>query len=150
MPGEGVRRSRGFTLIELIVVLAIIGIVVGVTVPLGFKRVPGAAITAAAGEIRAALRGARATAIAEGRRIVFRGDPAGGYWLDRRYHPLAATAQGVGALGVGALRVAIAGAAHIDFFPSGRSSGGRILVDGTAGRREIAVDAITGRAVVVR
>jgi hypothetical protein len=75
--------------------------------------------------------------------VVFRGDPAGGYWLDRRHYPLSAD-------GANRLRIATAGAALISFFPSGGSSGGHVVVGSGSGRREIAVDALTGRADVPR
>ena len=138
------RRDRGFTLIELVVVLAIIGFSLAIALPLLAEHVTGPTLNAASGEIRAALRGARSTAIAEDRSVVFRGDPAGGYWLDRRHFSLPVMR------GEEPLRVATIGGALISFFPSGGSSGGRILVSSTSGQREIAVDALTGRADAVR
>lgn len=138
------RRDRGFTLIELVVVLAIIGMALAVAMPLLAAHVTGPTLNAASGEIRAALRGARSTAIAEDRRVVFRGDPAGGYWLDRRHFTLPLMR------GTQPLHVATIGGAFISFFPSGGSSGGRILVSSGGAEREITVDALTGRADVVR
>jgi general secretion pathway protein H len=132
----------GFTLIELLVVLAIIGMALAMALPLLAGHVTGAALNAAAGEVHAALRGARSTAIAEDRAVVFQGDPGGGYWLDRHHFtlPLMSGSQ--------PLRVATEGGAQISFYPSGGSSGGRILVTSGGGQREIAVDALTGRADV--
>jgi general secretion pathway protein H len=135
-------RARGFTLIELVVVLAIIGLMLGLVLPLIGRSVPGAALGTATREVRIALRNARITAITQGRAVAFQGDPAGGYWLDRRYHPLAAAAETHAGLRV-------AGGAPIVFFASGGSSGGRVVIDGAAGKRELAVDAVTGRARLV-
>jgi general secretion pathway protein H len=134
------RRDTGFTLIELMVVLAIVGMAVAIAAPLLVRHVTGASLNAAAAEIRAALRGARSTAIAEDRAVVFRGDPGGGYWLDRNHFtlPVLRSAQPP--------RVAIAGGAAISFYPSGGSSGGRILVVSGDAERQIAVDVLTGRA----
>jgi general secretion pathway protein H len=134
------RRERGFTLIELLVVLAIIGLSLAIAMPLLARHVTGATLNAASGEIRAALRGARSTAMVEDRPVVFQGDPGGGYWLDRHHFTLPLMN------GARPLRVATEGGAQISFFPSGGSSGGRILVSSGSGQREIAVDALTGRA----
>jgi general secretion pathway protein H len=134
------RRDRGFTLIELLVVLAIIGLTLAITVPLLASHVTGAALNAASGEIRAALRGARSTAMEEDRPVIFRGDAGGGYWLDRRHFTLPLMS------GARALRVATQGGGQIVFYPSGASSGGRILVSSAGSEREIAVDVLTGRA----
>lgn len=130
-------RDGGFTLIEMIVVLAILAIAIGLVVPLFGQRGSGAQLTAAAARVRAIMAEARATAIAENREIVFHGDRSGGYWLDGRHRGLDA----------GDLRILTSGQALIAFFPSGGSSGGRVIVQGPYSRREIAVDAVTGRAV---
>jgi general secretion pathway protein H len=134
------RRDRGFTLIELLVVLAIIGLSLTIAVPLLARHAGGASLSAAAAEIHTALRDARSTAVAEDRTVAFRGDPAGGYWVDRNHFalPLMNGAQ--------PLRVAIAGAARISFFPSGGSSGGRVVVGSGGAERELTVDTLTGRA----
>jgi len=142
LPADRGQRS-GFTLIELAVVLAILGLLLAMSVPFVAGRTPSGALPAATAEIRAALRAARSAAIAEGHPIAFRADPVGGYWLDRQHYPLAAAAGPIARL-----RVAVAGGAGIAFFPSGGSSGGRIRIEGAGGWRDIDVDAVTGRAVL--
>ena len=132
--------NRGFTLVEVLVVLAILALGAGLVVPMLAKRGGATTLGAAVGEIQGALRSARSAAIAEGRGVVFRGD-AGGYWLDRFHYRL-----GPGE----ALRVRLVSGSRISFFPSGGSSGGHVLIEGAGGRRELAVDAVTGRATLVR
>jgi prepilin-type N-terminal cleavage/methylation domain-containing protein len=133
------QREAGFTLIELLVVLAIVGMAVAVALPI-FGHLAGTSVNTATGQIKAALRGARSTAIAESRPVMFRGDAGGGYWLDRRHFSLAAVS------GAEPVRIATLGGTQISFYPSGGSTGGRILVTGGGAQREIAVDALTGRA----
>lgn len=135
------RRCGGFTLIEMVVVLAILAVAVGLAVPLFGSRGAGAELNAAAIRLRTAIAEARATAIAEDRPVSFRGDVAGGFWLDNRHRPLDGEDR--------QLRILTAGGAAISFFPSGSSSGGRIVVQGPYARRQIAVDAVTGRAVLL-
>src|SRR5262249_2341848 len=133
------RGEAGFSLIELLVVLAIVGMSLAIAVPLLARHVTGASLSAATSQIRAALRGARSTAIAEDRPVVFRGDAGGGDWPDRRHFTLPMMAGGE------PLRVATEGGAQISFYPSGGSSGGRIVVASGDGRRRLAVDTLTGR-----
>ena len=138
------RRDRGFTLVELLVVLAIIGLSLAIVAPLLARHSGGASLNAAASEIRTVLNQARSTAIAEDRTVAFRGDPAGGYWLDRNHFTLPLMN------GIQPLRVATAGTARISFFPSGGSSGGRIVVSSGGAERELVVDTLTGHADDVR
>jgi general secretion pathway protein H len=140
-PAEQDQGIGGFTLIELVVVLAIIGLSLAIATPLLSKGSPGTALAAATSEIHAALRTARSTAITEDRRVFFQADSTG-YWLDRRHHALAASSS------VAPPRIRTDGGTRIAFFPSGGSSGGRILVSNGNGQREITVDAISGRADV--
>ena len=143
MPDKRGRRSGGFTLIELAIVLAIMGLLVAMTVPFLAASSRSAGLPAAAEEIRAALRAARSAAIAEGHPVAFRADPDGGYWLDRQHYSLAAAAGSAAGL-----RVAVAGGGGIAFFPSGGSSGGRIRIGTPEAWRDVDVDAVTGRAVL--
>ncbi len=134
--------SGGFTLIEILVVLTILALTVGLAVPFLAGSIAGTAQRTAAAELRVALRGASFDAIEQGRTVVFRLDPGGGYWVDRRFHRLSLAANPASRL-----RVTLAGAGRISFYPWGGSSGGLLRIEGPQGHREIAVDAVTGRAV---
>ena len=144
--GEGAAATRepGFTLIEMMVVLAIIGIALGLALPLLARREPAVALAGAATELTAALRAARDAAITEDRPVVFAGGD-GGYLLDGSFRRLC-----VATMTPTALRVDVSGGGRISFYPSGGSSGGRVVLRDAAARREIAVDAVTGHATVAR
>ncbi|HEX3954185.1 MAG TPA: GspH/FimT family pseudopilin [Stellaceae bacterium] len=137
-PSRRLARSGGFTLIEIMVVLAILALTLGLVMPYLGSSLSGTAQRAAIAELRVALRGAGDTAITQGRTVSFRADPGGGYWIDRRYYRLAGAATH--------LRLAVAGGGQIAFYPWGGSSGGHIWIDTAQQRRDIAVDAVTGRA----
>ena len=131
--------AAGFTLLELTVVLALLALMVGLAMPRLGGLMSRAAVAGTTAEIGAALRTAGSAAISEGRVAVFRGDAAsGGYWIDRRHYRLAAAdAQ---------QPVTVSG--RVSFYPWGGSSGGSVWIETPAARREISVDAVTGRAVL--
>jgi type II secretion system protein H len=69
--------SRGFTLIELMVVLAVLALLLTVAVPFFPKALPGAEIKGAARELAAGLRTARSRAITLNREVGFTLDVEG-------------------------------------------------------------------------
>ena len=130
-------RAHGFTLVELLIVLAILALGVGLAMPLLATREPAMALGGATQQVRAALTAAHWSAIAEDREVVFAGD-YDGYRIDGAHRPIDG----------GNLRVEVRGGARISFFPSGGSSGGRIVLHDGARQREIDVEAVTGRAIL--
>ncbi|MGH7090341.1 MAG: pilus assembly FimT family protein, partial [Stellaceae bacterium] len=112
------RRSAGFTLVEVMIVLAILALGAAVALPYLARRAPAAALAAAAQEVRVALATARSAAIAEDRIVTFSGG-SGGFRIDGVPHPLAPAS---------AIAIETWGRAFISFFPSGASSGGRVIV----------------------
>jgi len=135
LPRDG---RPGFTLLELLIVLTILGLVMGLTFPLLARRAPAAALGSAAQEVRAALAAARSAAIAENREVAFAGAPDG-YRIDGALHRVTAARD---------VAVAVTGGQWIAFFPSGGSSGGRVVLRTAAAAREIDINAITGRATL--
>jgi general secretion pathway protein H len=132
-------RSAGFTLVELMIVLAVLSLAAALALPYFVKGQERAALGGATQVIRVALGNARAAAIAEDREVTFAGG-INGYRVDGARQVFAAASG---------LVVEIRSGSRISFFPSGGSSGGRVVVrEGTA-RRDIDVEALTGRAVLL-
>lgn len=142
------RSERGFTLIEMIVVVAIMGMVLAMVAargPLGFHTLNA---RAAANELASGFRQARARAVADNRPVAVSIDLVGHRWRigadkptelprDLEIAVLTVAGQSVGDT-----------AAAIRFLPDGSSTGGRVeLKDGRRPMR-IGVDWLNGRVSV--
>ena len=137
--------DAGFTLLEVIVVVVILGLVLGMVAANGPLRSPRLAQAAAVRDIRQSLQDAAARAIAQDRTTVFRLDPARGIWREGgRTGTLPAGTQVIfrGVTGVAARKAPVG---MVFFAPDGSASGGRITLAGPAGVRVIAIDWLTGR-----
>jgi len=132
--------DAGFTLIEMLVVLAIVAAAAAMVLPRLEARNAAVAMAGASSEVRAALRLARMRAIAERRPVAFDAGGVGQYRVDGRTAALATSRAAA------AIRVQVATGSRISFYPSGGSSGGRVILWGPAGRREIDVSAVSGHA----
>jgi general secretion pathway protein H len=130
-----VRASAGFTLIEMLVVLAVLALVVGLVITHGPVRSQRLELDAAARQVTGALRLARSRAIADERTVVFALD-ARGYRLDRDTWT---TWSG---------EVSPRGDRLVVFTPDGGSSGARIVLNDGERAVAIGVDWLTGRVVV--
>ena len=141
-------QSDGFTLIEIMVVLIIVGLVLSLIVSHGPMRSRNLEARAAARDISQTLRAGRAAAIASNRPVVFRLDPA--------RHIFDMTGGKVGQLPKWLSVSAPAGQAlprrssvvAIRFAPDGSSSGGGIELGDSRLRISIGVDWLTGRVNV--
>lgn len=142
------RAQAGFTLIEMIVVLAVLGLMLGIVLDRGPPHSPTLDLRAAAGEMAQALRVARARAIATDRPVAFTVDPArNSFGVDGappRVLPPALRLSVLAAPG----EAASARRAAIRFAPDGSSSGGRVAISEGARHAEIGVDWLTGRVSV--
>ena len=139
--GRSERAGAGFTLLEMLVVLAVLAAAAAMVVPRLEARNAAVAMAGASSEVRAALRLARLRAIEERRPVTF--DAVAGvgqYRVDGRTAVLATSRAAA------AIRVQVATGSRISFYPSGGSSGGRVILWGPAGRREIDVSAVSGHA----
>jgi general secretion pathway protein H len=142
--------ARGFTLVELLVVLLIIGLLL-VAGPFTFERArAGLAVHSDAREVAAILREARSRAISGNQETAVVVD------LARRQIALEsgklsfAFSEGVTITFQTAASEQIGpDAARIRFFPSGASTGGRLVLDRRGNSYRVEVDWLFGRVRVV-
>jgi general secretion pathway protein H len=140
--------EAGFTLLEMIVVLVVLGLAVGLVLTRGPVRSRTLELRAAASEMAAGLRTARAEAIKLDRPVTFLLDLARhSYSIDgARPRPLPPRM----ALSL----IAVSGATQgrrlggITFEPDGSATGGRIELADGARRLQVGVDWLTGRVSI--
>ena len=143
------RDDRGFTLLEVIVVLTLIVLILGLATPFFAGRLPAARLDATGREISATMRQARTLARADNDRKSFLVDlDARQYGIEgigRRDIPPGIAIRAVDPVAGEVLR----GLYTIRFYESGASEGGSIQL--TSGRRKLLIEAdpVIG-AVVIR
>ena len=142
--------QRGVTLLELLIVIALMAIVAGFVIPRFGGPISTSELRASARQLAAGLRLARSEAVSERRETFLVLDVAGKrFKVDRepREHPLPSrielklfTAQNdLVSTDVGSIR----------FFPDGGSNGGRITVASGPRKFDIDVDWLTGRVAIL-
>jgi general secretion pathway protein H len=125
-------RQLGFTLIEVIVVLAILAAVIGLVVTRGPLRSQRLDLDAAARQVAGSLRLARSQAIVTNRTVFWTVGPAG------------FGAEGNSPQRVNAI-VTLRDSNTIGFAGDGSSSGGHVFLESGSRRVGIDVDWLTGR-----
>lgn len=139
---------RGFTLIEVIVTLAILGL--ALTLVTGYKPPwsSGLGVKGAAAELASGLRFARSEAIARNRSVPFSVDVKDHLYRvgAGKEHHLPANVSLALVTIEGEKRQAETG--DIRFHPDGSSTGGRIVLADGARRTAVGVDWLTGRITV--
>lgn len=126
----------GFTLIEMLVVLVVLGIMIGLVVAHGPSRSVGLDARMAANMLAGTLRAARSEAIATDRSVTV--------VVDR----LTGTVR-IGDRPARLIGAQVAAGQPIVFAPDGSSSGGQIAVIAGTVHKAIAVDWLTGRVSIV-
>ncbi len=141
------QRDSGFTLIEILVVLAILGVALGLIIGRGPMNSRGLESRAAAGALAQTLRAARAQAIAADHDVAVAIDPPrhefamDGGPRRRLAADMAITIMPGALRGPGAIRL-------IRFSADGSASGGQVLLGSGRQRLGISVEWLTGRVSV--
>jgi general secretion pathway protein H len=142
-------RSAGFTLLELLVVITIIGLVMLAAPRLGGTWAENAKDRAAVREVGAALARARYMAVASRAPVEVLFDLASRTWRTIPTGPWGQLPDaGIRVLGIDGAVMDQPSAAAIRFYPDGGSSGGTIVLDMPAARQgqaRIATDWLSGR-----
>ena len=149
MSPAGKSAAAGFTLVELLVVLAIAALLLLVAAPRLLGALPGAALRGAASDVAVALRRTQSQAIVanaersflvdvDSRRVVA-GDEAGAFTLPAEIELR---------IVVGHTELAGAAAGGIRYFPDGSSTGGRVTLVQAGRAIDVRVDWLTGQVTL--
>jgi general secretion pathway protein H len=140
--------ADGFTLLELLVVLVILGLTVTLAVPMFARAMPGVEAKAAARDVAAMLRAAHSLAIVANREVTVAVD------IDRRTVELTgARSRTIGkGIGIGLFTAAEElidrGAGRIRFYPDGTSTGGRVRLSAGQRNYDVIVNWISGSVTI--
>ena len=149
-PAGSLRRSRGVSLLEMLLVVALIAIAGMLAAMVLTGGLDGMRLRSSSKEIAAQLRYARAQAITTGQPQRFVIDPARHQWQGPNQRQ-GSIPRSLGVEFVGAREAqARAGEGGILFFPDGASTGGRVQLSAKKATWRIDVAWLTGEVRLVR
>ncbi|MEO8162119.1 MAG: GspH/FimT family protein [Arenimonas sp.] len=144
------KGERGFTLIELIVVLVLVAAVVAIGASAMSRQLPGQRLRESARELAAQLRYTRAQAIASGESKLFTLDARSREWQagGKRHGRLA---RDIAILATGARNEQQReGLVAVRFFPEGAATGGRFVLSHGDAAWQVDVQWLTGEVTLQR
>jgi general secretion pathway protein H len=138
--------ARGFTLLELLVVLTIVMAVVGVAAPILSKGLPGTDLRSGKLAISSGLRDAQSQAMATNKEVAFTLNVDAKWFAvgERERTEHVPDSLQLSFLTARSERLDRA-TANIRFYPDGSSTGGRIELEGGDRKAVVTVDWLTGR-----
>jgi len=143
-------RARGFTLLELILVLAIVALATLLGAGAIGRGMEGLRLRSAANGIAAQLRFTRAQALATGEPQRFTIDPAAHAWqAPKGRHGALPPRTAVAFIGAREAQPA-EGVGAVVFFPDGAATGGRVRLQQGGATWQVDVDWLTGQVAVAR
>lgn len=143
-------RARGFTLLELVLVLAIVALATLLGAGAIGRGMEGLRLRSAANGIAAQLRFTRAQALATGEPQRFTIDPAAHAWqAPKGRHGELPPRAGVAFIGAREAQPA-EGVGAVVFFPDGAATGGRVRLQQGGAAWQVDVAWLTGQVAVSR
>lgn len=146
--GKSLRKARGFSLLEIIVVVGLIALVMSFAAYTLSTQMPGQKLRSSAKELAAELRFTKSQAMATGKAQSFQINAKTGEWKGAKNHSgvlpksleiIATTAKN---------EQPGDDIAAIKFFPDGAATGGRIVLQHKTAKWQIDVKWLTGEVTV--